>query len=126
LAEVLSHSSTVLPNVHHLAIDEYNPQPCWQVEMDDVEWLALFRQFTAVKTLHVSNQYTGHIAHALNDTTVEMVPEILPALRLLFLEDEPAGRVEKFIAARQLAGLSPIAIANTRDEYDSMRSPPAP
>ena len=124
LAEVLSQSSAVLPNVHHLHIFERRLPPRWQGEMDDIEWLAVFRQFIVLETLRVSYQQTEHVVHALNNVTVEMVPEILPALRLLFLEGEPAGRVEKFITARQLAGLPPIAIANTEDEYLSMRNPP--
>ena len=121
---MLSQSSAVLPNVHHLHIFERRLPPRWQGEMDDIEWLAVFRQFIVLETLRVSYQQTEHVVHALNNVTVEMVPEILPALHLLFLEGEPAGRVEKFITARQLAGLPPIAIANTEDEYLSMRNPP--
>ena len=120
LADVLSQSSAVLPNVHNLYIYEEFLPPRWEGEMDDIEWLALFRQFTALETLHISNQHTKHVAHTLNNVAVEMVSEILPALRLLFLEDEPAGRVEKFITARQLAGLPPVAIVDTADEYYSM------
>ena len=126
LAEVLSRSSALLSNVHHLYIFERDWPPRWQGEMDDIEWLAVFRQFTAVETLRVSDQQTGHVAHALNNVTAEMVPEILPALRLLYLQYEPAGRIEKFITARQFAGLPPIAIANTYDKYYSMRRPPPP
>ena len=126
LADVLSQSSAVLPNVHHLDIYEYYHPPRWQGEMDDIEWLALIRQFTTLETLRVSHQQTEHVAHTLNNVTVEMVPEILPALRLLCLEDEPAGRVEKFITARQLAGLPPIGIVNTEKEYKSMRRPLPP
>jgi hypothetical protein len=123
LAEVLSQSSAVLPNVHHLSIFDF-PSPRLKDEMDDTEWLALFRQFTAVQTLRVFGQQTGHVAHALNNVTVEMVPEILPALRLLFLEYETAGGVEKFITAHLLAGLPPVATANTLQEYFSGRSVP--
>jgi len=119
LAEVLSQSSAVLPKVHHLAIYGYDLPPRWQGEMDDIEWLALFRQFTAVEALRIYGLQTRNVAHVLNDITVEMVPDILPALRLLFLEVKPAGGVEKFITTRQLAGLPPIVIANTVDEYYS-------
>ena len=126
LAEVLSQSSAVLPNVHNLYIYEDFLQPRWEGEMDDTEWLALIRQFTALETLRVSHQQVEHVAHALNNVTVEMAPEILPALRLLFLEYQLAGSVEKFMTARQLARLPPIAIANTIDEYKSMRNPPPP
>ena len=125
LAEVLSQSFAVLPNVHHLSIFERGLPPRWQDEMDDIEWSAHFCQFTALETLRVSGQQRGHVAHTLNNVTVEMVPDILPALRLLFFEDGPVG-VEKFITARQLAGLPPVAIANTGDEYYRMRNTPPP
>ena len=125
LAEVLGQSSTTLSNVHHLTISESFSSRS-QSETDDIGWLALFRQFTALETLRVSGRQTGHVAHALNDATVDMVPEIFPAIHSLSLVGEPAGCVEKFITARELAGLPPIAVANTLDEYDSMRSPPPP
>ena len=125
LAEVLSQSSAALSNVHHLTISESFSSRS-QSETDDIGWLALFRQFTALETLRVSGRQTGHVAHALNDATVEMVPEIFPAMHSLSLVGEPAGCVEKFITARELAGLPPIAVANTVDEYDSMPSPPPP
>jgi hypothetical protein len=125
LAEVLSQSSALL-NVHHLSILRHSLLRRRQGELDDIEWLALFRQFTALETLCVFHEQAGHVAHALDDVTVEMVPEILPALRLLFLKGVPAGCVKKFITARQLAGLPPIVIANTQDEYESKRSPPPP
>ena len=128
LAEVLNQSSAVLPNIYHLYIkDELSPR--WQGEMDDIEWLTLIRQFTAVETLRISSRQTGHVAHVLNNVTVGMAPELFPALRLLFLEYtryETPERVEKFITARQLAGLPPIAIAKTEDEYRSMHNPPPP
>ena len=123
LAEVLSQSYAVLLTVDHLYILERDLPPRWQGEMDDIEWLALFRQFTALETLAVSGRQIGHVTHALNNVTIETVPEILPALRLLFLANEQAGYVEKFITARQLAGLPPIAIVDTLDEYKSMRNP---
>ena len=126
LAEALSQSSAVLPNLHHLHISERGLPKRWQGEMDDIEWLAVFRQFIALETLCVSYQQTEHVVHALNNVPVEMVPEILPALRLLFLEDEPTGRVEKFITARQLAGLPPVAVVDTADEYYSMGGGPLP
>jgi hypothetical protein len=124
MADVSNQSSAALSNVHHLMTPESYLSPRWQGEMDDIELLALLRQFTALETLRVSGQQTGHVVHMLNDVTVGMVPEILPALRLLFLEDAPVGRVEKFITVRQLAGLPPIAIVNTVDEYLSRRMSP--
>ena len=126
LADVLSQSSAALSNVPSLFISERDLPPRWQGEMDDIEWLAFFRQFTALKTLRVSDQQTGHVVHTLNNVTVEMVPEILPALGSLILEYEPPERVEKFTTARQLTGLPPIAMANIYVEHLSMLSPPPP
>lgn len=74
------------------------------------------------ETLFVSHPIAGHVADALNDVTAEMAPEILPALCLLYLVDEPARRVEEFITARQLSGLPPVTIStHTQDEFLSRR-----
>ena len=88
--------------------------------MDHTEWLELLRQFAAVETLRVSAQLTGLVADALKDVTVEMVPEVLPALHLLCSEDEPVGRVRGFITTRQLAGF-PVTIANAPKEFLNRR-----
>lgn len=120
LTEVLSQSSAVLSDVGHLSIGAYDLQPSWQDDMDHSEWLELFRQFTAVETLRVSARLAAHVGNALKDVTIDIVPEILPALRLLCLEDEPLGRVEEFINTRQLSGL-PVTIANAPEEFLSRR-----
>ena len=120
LAEVLSQTSTVLSNVDHLSIDAFDLKPSWRDDTDHIEWLRLFCQFTAVETLWVSALLAGHVADALKDVTVEMAPEILPALCLLCLEEEPVGRYEGFVTARQLSNL-PVIIANTPDEFLNRR-----
>lgn len=116
LTNVLSQYPTMLTNVGHLFIGAYDLQPSWRDDMDPIEWLELFRQFTAVKTLQVSTLLAAHVSEALIDVTDEMVPEILPTLRLLCLEYEPVERVGEFITARQLSGL-PVTIANTPKEF---------
>jgi hypothetical protein len=116
LAEVLSQSSPLLSNVVHLSIGAYDLQSSWQDEMDHMAWLELLRQFTAVKALRVSAQLAGNVADSLKDATVEMVPEIMPVLRLLFLEDESARRVGDFIITRQRFGL-PVTLANSPQEF---------
>lgn len=116
LTEVLSQSSAVLSDVGHLSIGAYDLQPSWQDHIDQSEWLELFRQFPAVETLRVSAQLAGHVGDALKDVTIDIVPEFLPALRLLCLEDEPLKRVEEFVNTRQLSGLS-VTIANAPEEF---------
>lgn len=120
LTEVLSQSSAVLSDVGHLSISAYDLQPTWRDDIDHSEWLVFFRQFTAVETLRVSTRLAGHVGNALRDVTIDIVPEILPALRLLCLEDRPLGRVKEFINARQLSSL-PVTIANTPEEFLSRR-----
>lgn len=120
LAEVLSQSSTVLSDVGHLSIGAYDLQSSWRDDMDHNEWLELFRQFTAVETLRVSARLAGHVGDALKDVAIDIVPEVLPALRLLCLEDEPLGRLQKFINTRQLSDL-PVTIANAPEEFLSRR-----
>ena len=116
LAAVLSQSSVILSKVVHLSIDAHDLQPSLQDDVDHIEWLELFRQFTAVETLEVSARLAGHVAVALKDVTAEMVPEMLPALQLLCLEDESVGGIEQFVTTRQLSG-QPIAIANSLSEF---------
>jgi len=109
LSEALSQTSTVLSNVHYLFILMDSAQP-GRDSVDNIEWLALFRRFTAVHTLRISYGMARPIADALKDVTAAMAPEILPALRLLQLIGEGAGCVEEFITARQLSGLPPVTI----------------
>ena len=116
LAEVLSQSSPLLTNVDHLSIGAYDLQSSSQDDMDNIAWLELLRQFIAVKALRVSAQVAGHVADALKDVTVDMVPGIMPVLRLLFLEDESARRVGDFILTRQRFGL-PVTLANSPPEF---------
>jgi hypothetical protein len=112
LAEALSQSSMILFNVHHLFMLMYSSQ---LEDVDNIEWLALLRRFTAVETLVLPHGLARPITDALNEVTVAMAPEILPALRLLHMISEGAGCVEEFVATRQLSGLPPITItsANT-------------
>ena len=112
LVEALSQSSMILFNVHHLSMLMYSSQ---SRDVDNIEWLALLRRFTAVETLVVSHGIARPIADALNEVTAAMAAEILPALRLLHMISEGVGCIEEFVATRQLSGLPPITItsANT-------------
>ncbi|KAN0135852.1 hypothetical protein V8E53_006304 [Lactarius tabidus] len=115
LARLLRRCSAVLSNVGHLSVDLRNMQPSWP-GMDNVEWLELLGRFTAMETLFIAPPIAGYIANALEHVAIEMAPEILPALRLLCLEDEPLGRVQGFISARQLSA-HPLTVANQRNEF---------
>ena len=89
--------------IQHRDIDWESTQ---QVDMDDTQWLELFRPFTAVRILRISRRMQSLIVPALQELTGERATEVLPALDSLYLEDyQPSGSdqqaIEPFIAARQ-------------------------
>jgi hypothetical protein len=93
----------------------------WQ---GDSRWLELLRPFTGVKEIYMSYENMEFIASALQELVGERVTENLPALQTLFLTDlnlpGPAQKtIDKFVAARQLAGHS-VAISCWEREYDDI------
>jgi hypothetical protein len=118
MAQVLSHFSATLSHVTHLKL-ELELQKGRQLEgVDDVEWLLLLHRFSAVKTLHVSQNLAGYIARTLEDMpSAGMFTEALPSLDLLYLEGQPESSVEEFVTARQLSD-RPVTIVDTKTEFD--------
>ena len=120
MAQVLSHFSATLSNVVHLKLevwheeDEEVSQDYKLEATDDVEWLHLLHQFPTVKTLHVPHELAGNIALALEDIAWEA---IAPSLDLIYLADQPASSIEKFVAARQLSG-RPVTVVETKMDFD--------
>jgi hypothetical protein len=96
-------------------------------EIHTTDWLPFFRLFPAVRVLRLSGGVAASIVSALEDTTEDMVTDVFPALRLIWLvecedEDEdvyndPVESIERFLSLRQLAG-RPVTIVNTEDEFD--------
>jgi hypothetical protein len=112
IAQTLNQISAVLFNMGHFAIvsDSINSEP---EDMDDLDWLELLRPFSSVQTLFVSKELAWHISCALNSA---MVTELLPALDMLCLEDQPVSYAHKFIAARSEFG-RPVTTVDTRMEF---------
>ena len=109
LAQVcsLSFPEAFIPGVQYLYIYELEyPQPHWQDDIEDSQWLEVLHPFTAVEDLFLSREFTSRIAPALHDLS----GEVLPSLQNILLEDlHPSAPVQgeaigKFVAARQLAG----------------------
>ncbi len=113
LANVLSQSSAVPSNVSHL---HWYMRPATKLARR-YRPHQMFGTPPRVETLRVSAPLAGLVADVLNDAAVEIV---LPALHLLYLEDEPVGRFWEFITERQLSGL-PITIANASKEFLNRR-----
>ncbi|KAH8996950.1 hypothetical protein EDB86DRAFT_3243223 [Lactarius hatsudake] len=109
--------------------------------MDTTDWLPFFRLFPAVETLHLSGGVATYIASALEDTAnpEEIITDVLPALRLIWLDEatdgvgedededrnEPVGSIEQFLSLRRLSG-RPVTVVDTEDEFDRRREEKAP
>ena len=118
IAQVLSHFSATISNVVHLKL-KVEPEGLELRGMDDVEWQHLILQCSILQTLHVSQELTGHVAHALEQVadSEEMVAEVMPSLDLICLAGQPPSPIEKFITARKLSGL-PVGVAHTTMEFN--------
>ena len=117
MAQVLNHFSATLSTVVHLMLDVELRKGRQLKDTDDVEWLHLLRQFSAMQTLHLSQELAGHVALALEDITGEMAAEMLPSLDLIFLAGQPASSIEKFVAARHLYDHL-VTVVGTETEFD--------
>lgn len=116
VAQVLSHISALLPFVIHLNL--YSTRGDSQSGgVDHADWQHFLSQFSTVKTLHVSQQLTKHVAPALEDITEEIVAEVLPSLELIRLKGLPGSSIEKFIASRQLSG-RPVTVIDTEMVFE--------
>jgi len=78
----------------------------WQDDLDNTQWTELFRPFTAVKDLHLSEEPVLRVALALQEP---FGAEVLPVLQNIFLEvpessDLVRAAAERFIAAQQFSG----------------------
>jgi hypothetical protein len=116
MAQALNQISAVLSNMLHFAIiaDDIRPE---LEGMDDIDWLQLLRPFSSVQTLFVSREFAGHVSRALEGIPEVMATELLPALDMLCLEDQPVSSAHKFIAARWESG-RPVTTVNTRKAFE--------
>ena len=114
ITRLLNHVSATLTNVVHLKLEVR-----LQLEGPDNigSWLHLLQQFPTVHTLHVSRKLSGRIALVLESITGESVAEVLPSLGLIYLADQPASSVEKFVASRRLSD-RPVTVVETKMEFD--------
>ena len=77
----------------------------WQDDLDNTQWMELFRPFTAVKWLYLSKGLTLRVALALQEP---FGAEVLPVLEVISLWRKSLKlareTVERFTAARRLSG----------------------
>ncbi len=89
----------------------------WKDDIENAEWLDLFRPFTDVKDLYLSKEFAPRIAPTLQELTGGRTTDVLPTVQNLFIEEfQPSGSdqeiegIEQFISARQLTN-RPVAIS---------------
>jgi hypothetical protein len=116
ITQVLSQFSAILSNIVLLQLKAEVEEDS-ELEGTNAEWLHLLHQFSTVQTLRVSGELAGHVAHALEDITAEMVGEVLPFLNSIFLAGQPASSIKKFVAARQLSN-RPVTVVNPEIDHE--------
>ncbi|KAH8978482.1 hypothetical protein EDB86DRAFT_912679 [Lactarius hatsudake] len=114
IGQVVNQISAILSDVTRLVIGSN----CSDLG-DDITWLELFRPFTSVETLSVDEELSPHIALVLNNITVKRAAEVLPALELLRLVNEPVIFVKKFVATRQYMG-HPVTVIDEEEFEDRL------
>jgi hypothetical protein len=112
ISQLFSEQLPFLSYVERLELRESSlPQlKTWKTDpdMDSSLWFDLFRLFTAVQSLYVSEALVPPVAAALQELSKGGTTELLPALRSLSLEGlQPAGPVQKaiqsFVDSRRLS-----------------------
>ena len=124
VVNVLDRLVGLFSNVDHLSTHGSCLEWRDMGDLDSIEWLQFLHLFPAVETLHLSGDVVPYIASALDDIAEEMLTEVVPALHLLWLDEEDRGGVDKrvgsmkrFLYLRQLSG-RPVTVVNTEDEFD--------
>jgi hypothetical protein len=114
MAQVLRHVSTTLSNVVHLELKKYPGSG----RVDNVEWRLLLRQFSNVRMLKVRGRLAERMVCTLQDITEETpVTGLFASLELIYLQDQPASSVEKFVALRKHSGHL-VTVVNSETEFD--------
>ena len=128
VVDVLGQVVAIFSNVRNLTIHGAWLQWKDMDDLDSIEWLLFFRLFPAVETLHLYGAVVPFIVSALENITEEMLTRVMPALHLLWLDEdirrgdyEPAGSIVRFLSLRQVSG-RPVAVVHTKGEFDETLS----
>jgi hypothetical protein len=120
ISQIFGEQLPLLSHVEQLELCE-NPataRTTWNTDpdMDSSLWLELFRLFTSVQGLYISDTLVLPVAVALQELSEEGTIELFPALQSFFLEGlQPAGpeqkAIQSFVDSRRLSG-HPVIIQN--------------
>jgi hypothetical protein len=114
ISQVVNQLSALLTHVDCLFI--YSLMGEGERLGNGIQWLELFRPFTATKALSADDELSSYISLALKNVTSDMAAEVLPTLSLLRLKNELIQSMKKFAAARRNVGL-PVAIVGDHSEF---------
>ncbi|KAH9980542.1 hypothetical protein BJV74DRAFT_856397, partial [Russula compacta] len=100
-AQLCSQSSPLFSEVEKLDINGIGGyQSIRQDHMNQIQWLEIFRPFTAVQKLHISDRMMPLFLPALRGLTEEGAKELLPALHsLVFMLLQPNEYMQDVIRA---------------------------
>ncbi|KAH9970668.1 hypothetical protein BJV74DRAFT_256993 [Russula compacta] len=110
LAQTCSSLSPTLSTFETLNVRNVGFRPLrtyWEDDMENSQWLELFRPFTSVRYLSLSEEIVPLVGPALQQLAEESVTDVLPVLQKLRLQGlEPSEPIPKdigqFVAARRL------------------------
>ena len=120
--------TSCLPSLYMLEdlyfYNDLHLQPDWKDDIENRQWLELFRPFIAVKNLYLSENFASHLGPAFQELVEGRTTDVLPALQNIFLKGlESSGSVQEsigqFVAARQVAN-HPIGISPWTDSEEGM------
>ncbi|KAI0288344.1 hypothetical protein B0F90DRAFT_1878373 [Multifurca ochricompacta] len=115
MVQICNQLSPILFKLKAFSIYANSGEQWLQDGTDPVEWLGLFRPFTAVETLYVSKDLGPHVAPALEDLSRDPAMAVLPELRQVQFESSQEISVNQFVTTRhELSGFGhPLTM-----EYD--------
>ncbi|KAI0285705.1 hypothetical protein BC826DRAFT_111932 [Russula brevipes] len=116
MALICDQLSFFFSSIERLDLISYDMslEPQGKDDMETTQFLEIFRPFTAIRSLYVSNTFLLLVAPALKELIGESATEVLPNLRDLFLEGSAiSGSIQQdiqpFIETRRLSG-QPVAV----------------
>jgi hypothetical protein len=114
MEQVCSSCLTPISMLDDLYIKILHPNPNWQDNTENAQWLELLHPFTAAKNLYLSEEIARRIVPALEELVGARATEVLPSLKNIFLEGQPSGPIQEdiqqFVATRQVSG-HPVAVS---------------
>ena len=116
LTNILGFMSPMLSHVVHCTIDSVLAILC-PVHQSEPTWLQVLRQISSMQTLFVFETSTSIIYDSLIYLNGEMITQVLPALKLLYLEGQPMPSLRGFLAARRESS-HPVTIIQTKEEFE--------